>query len=235
MKIALLTSLFALSSIGIAQNYPKPWETPSRKSSFFIGGSYGFASSSPEDAIDVEENFFTPVFNDVFGENFIIQNKIDAVNVEYLASLEFGVVSEFSNNLEFIFSGEILFSDASDTLIDGSGISSYEITNFGFLVNARVAYNFSPYLKVYAGGGIGFLSSDLDINSDIVDRISGFGNFSGQESIFVWQATAGLELKPVEHIGLFVQYRYLGGEDYDDLNFTAIDDSFVDVGARFYF
>lgn len=227
MKKTILITTLALSSFSFAQedvNFEEPWESNSSRPQFFIGGSYGFASDTPEQALNVSDSLFVP---SLFG--ITPANEIDAIGFDNMASFELGFISKLRNNVSFILSAEFLWGGAENSLSNASVDIDYDADNYAFLINGKLAYDINPYASIYLGGGIGTLRSELTIND------SYFGNVYAEEDIFIWQGAAGIEVKPVEQLGIFVQYRYLSGADFEQLNFTAISDSFVDVGARFYF
>ena len=215
MKRTILLTTLALSSLGMAQdayenldNTQEPWQSGARTGRFFIGAGYGFASD---------------------GAASINDTSIDAINVDELISIEFGYKQSF-NALTVSYSAELIFGEGSDSGIDSFGDNvSYESQNVGFLANIKFGYDFSQYFSAYIGGGIGSLRNEFDYFD------SSLGSSYFEESLFIYQATAGVEFKPVEQLAIYVEYNYLSGEDFDNEDFTAIEDSFVDVGARFYF
>jgi len=130
-------------------------------------------------------------------------------------------------------------------VIDDEFIGGYKSSNIGVLLNVKIAHDFTEYFSAYVGGGIGLIRNEythMVQSSGIAPREP---DAHSHHNTFAWQVTAGVEFSPIEQFAFFAQYRYLSGGEIDvingndSLNFTSnpsvIEDSFVEVGARFYF
>lgn len=153
----------------------------------------------------------------------------DAFNVDELISFEFGIKNPIQDRLSYTLSAELIFGEMDASFSDDTGFGSIDSDTFGFMANARLSYELAPNFTIYGGAGIGFLDSEVTI------RESGFRPLRDSETVFAYQFIAGLEYRVTYNVALFSQFRYLSGSDFDNTSFTAIDDSFVDFGARFYF
>ncbi|MDC0088105.1 porin family protein [Akkermansiaceae bacterium] len=149
----------------------------------------------------------------------------DAFNVDELISFEFGVKHQIQDRLSFSLSTEIIFGETDERF----GREFVDVDSFGFMANVKLAYEVLPNLTIYGGAGIGFIDSEL------TSIEPGVRATRDSETVFAYQFIAGLEYQVTGNVALFSQFRYLSGEDFDFVSFTAIDDSFVDFGARFYF
>lgn len=139
-----------------------------------------------------------------------------------LFSFELGQKYSTSSNLSHILSLEILGSTYEDDFVSASSI--------GFLVNYKAEFEFNSYFSAYIGGGLGSAIGTLEVTD-----YYGYTD-DASESVLAYQAMFGIEVKPTEKFGIYVQYRYISGTDFEDVeDFTAIEDNYVDLGARFYF
>jgi len=231
MKITtfIVAGALSLTSLGQEVEIEQPWKNGQSKTKFFISGGYGFASEGAASGEDIYDDFINPIFGEP--EDFLYSpgNNVDAINIDNLVFVEFGLKKSWEY-FNLVFSAEFLFSRSEIDELDRNGFNiEYESKNFGGTVNIKGEFQPSRYVSFYAGAGIGALDHTIDYRDD-------YGaTFSGEETVLIWQATAGIELKPIEQVGIFVQYRYLAGEDFEGLDITTIKDSFVDVGTRFYF
>jgi len=183
----------------------------------FIGGSYGFAADGEDSTSGLQGDF--------------------------LWSFETGAKYKHAKGVTSTLSLEFLgtfYEDVASFTENGYAYSTgLQAQNTGVFVNYRVGYDVNRFLSIYAGGGIGAVFSQVEAAVAYQSQTNSLdsGNVSGEETYttFGYQAVAGVEVKPVSSFAIFAQYRYLSGSEIDDLSIKAIDDSFVDVGARFYF
>jgi len=175
---------------------------------FFIGVGYGFASDGVYEGGD-----------------------FDALNVDDLIAIELGFKKKYQS-LTLSFSAEIMFGEGETFYSDVAGALAYDSNNIGAFANIKAEYEVSDQFSIYAGAGIGGMSTDLELAA--TDFIDIFG-VEGNEGVLAYQFMIGAEFKPVDQLGIYVQYRYMSGQDLENFDFTVIEDSFVDVGARFYF
>lgn len=153
----------------------------------------------------------------------------DGYQGDGLFSLEMGAKFRNDAYTSGVLSVELLGSSYSDS---ASGYA-IDADSTGVLVNGKFMYTPNPYVSFYIGGGIGVLNADVGLvtPTQIVEA---------RESVFAYQGFVGVEFKPTPTFALYIQYRYLSGEDFDGIDpnvdiRTVIDDSYLDLGARFYF
>lgn len=140
-----------------------------------------------------------------FGEN------TTGAKVKFDPGARFGLHSGF----EFCdwFAAEAEFGAMANNVrsIDGaSRVHNASFANVPFLLNGRLQWpNRSP-LTPYIGAGAGFSEAIID-----ADRIE-FGNtyFTGSDSdtVFAWQAFAGLRWRLNERMGFGLEYRYFAAQ-----------------------
>jgi len=153
------------------------------------------------------------------------------LNVDDLIAIELGFKKMYQS-LTLSFSAEIMFGEGETFYSDVAGALAYDSNNIGAFANIKAEYEVSDQFSIYAGAGIGGMSTDLELAA--TDFIDIFG-VEGNEGVLAYQFMIGAEFKPVDQLGIYVQYRYMSGQDLENFDFTVIEDSFVDVGARFYF
>ena len=158
-------------------------------------------------------------------------DSIDAFQGDDLFSLEFGSKYNLQNGLQAIFSAEV-FGTGEDFIFENSDstFSDIEATSIAVMVNAKLSYQVHPAFSFYAGGGLG-------VTTSIIEEFDRFGSLGrDSESVLGYQFFAGVEVNPFgNQVGFFAQYRYVNGDEFDASDLTAINDSFFDLGARFYF
>ena len=166
----------------------------------------------------------------VFGENIYfgigygsavdgIRQVTDAVNVDQIFSVEIGLQKRF-DKFSYAISAELLYANGSESF-EGDDVES---RNFGGLLNLTLAFHPVENVSVFVGAGFGGLDHSLE-----------FSGVEFEESVFIWTTKIGLEFKATQNLALVAQYRYIWGEDFENLNFTAIQDGFIEVAARYYF
>ncbi|HLH54169.1 MAG TPA: outer membrane beta-barrel protein [Verrucomicrobiae bacterium] len=82
--------------------------------------------------------------------------------------------------------------------------------NVPFLVNGKFQYPNSSPLTPYAGAGVGFSEAIIDVGRIDINGTSLHGNIS--DTVFAWQAFAGLRYQINESMGLSVEYRYFAAD-----------------------
>jgi len=111
------------------------------------------------------------------------------------------------------FSGEaeIRFMENSISSITGADrVHNAYYANVPFLVNAKFQYPTKCIVMPYIGAGVGFSQALMD-----VDQISLAGtSLNGHmwDTVFAWQAFAGLRFKINEQMGLSVEYHYFAAD-----------------------
>jgi opacity protein-like surface antigen len=82
--------------------------------------------------------------------------------------------------------------------------------NFPVLFNGKVQLpNRTPFTP-YAGAGVGFCQSYLDVDTLQIGGTTLHGDTS--DTVFAWQAFAGLRFRINEQMGLSVEYRYFAAD-----------------------
>ncbi len=200
--ILLATAFFTSTAFAQFGRY-----TPNHKD-FFIGVGYGFASDGAYEGGD-----------------------FDALNVDELIAIELGYKKTYQS-LTLSFSAEVMFGEGETLYSNAVGAFEYDSNNVGVFANIKAEYEISDQLSIYAGAGIGGMSTDLELAA--TDFVDIYG-IEGNEGVLAYQFMVGAEFKPIDQLGIYVQYRYMSGQDLENFDFTVIEDSFVDVGARFYF
>ena len=92
-----------------------------------------------------------------------------------------------------------------DFITDVEDLDAF-LVNFPFMVNARL--HFPTYYRVapYIGAGVGGNSSVLEADIITVNGTSVEG--SEVDTVFAWQAFAGLRFSIGQHMGVSLEYRY---------------------------
>jgi OmpA-OmpF porin, OOP family len=157
---------------------------------FYVKGDVG--GNITED-IDVES---------FFGEN------VSGVKLEMDPGLRGGIVGGFQVTDWFATELELGFMVNEVSSVKGGGfVNDATISNVPFLVNARFQYS-NPRLLVtpYAGAGVGGSQVIFDVDELSIGNVTMWG--SDSDTVFAWQAFAGLRFALNEQMGLSVEYRY---------------------------
>lgn len=151
----------------------------------------------------------------------------------------FGVQNALFPGLRLELEG--LFSN--NGLDDLNDLQTRTVGGFG---NLLYQIKLGPF-QSYAGGGVGYGSSRLEVDSDPGEIGFNDGDPSVSDGGFLWQLKAGFAIPVRRHLTLDVGYRYLNGAEIDDVGvvdpltqLTAISDlepvvHSVNVGLRFRF
>jgi len=111
------------------------------------------------------------------------------------------------------FEGEAqlgFFGNRIDSISGASRVHDASFANVPFLINARLQYpNRSP-LTPYLGAGVGFSESILDVGNITIGNITMHGNDS--DTVFAYQAFAGLRYALNERMGLSLEYHYFASD-----------------------
>lgn len=111
------------------------------------------------------------------------------------------------------FSGEVEigFSENSIKSITGADrVHDSWLGNVPFLVNAKLQYPNSSRLIPYLGAGAGFSEKWISVGQISLGGTSLHGDIG--DTVFAWQAFAGLRYKLNEQMGLSLEYHYLVAE-----------------------
>jgi opacity protein-like surface antigen len=117
----------------------------------------------------------------------------------------------------FALEGETAFmQNKIDSITGADRVHDAWFANIPFLANAKLQLpNQSPFTP-YVGAGAGFSISMIDVSEISLNGTSFNGNIS--DTVFAWQAFAGLRYKINSQMGLSFEYRYF---DADGARWTA--------------
>jgi opacity protein-like surface antigen len=162
-------------------------------SKFYIKGDVG--GNVTQDA-NLDE-FFGPVAPDT--------------KVKFDAGPRLGIAGGYQFTSWFALEGEIGFLDNKvDSITGASVVHDAWFINVPFMVNGKFQWpNRSP-LTPYVGAGVGFSEVILDVDQITLGGTSLHGNNS--DTVFAYQAFAGLRYKINERMGLSVEYHYLAAD-----------------------
>lgn len=102
------------------------------------------------------------------------------------------------------------YGNRIDSVTDATHIHDASFANIPFLVNAKLQYPNASPLTPYIGAGLGFSESILDVGSLTVNDVEMHG--SASDTVFAWQAFAGLRYALNERMGLSLEYRYFDAQ-----------------------
>lgn len=86
--------------------------------------------------------------------------------------------------------------------------ASGQITTLSYLINSYIDFENESYVTPYIGGGLGI--ADINMNDLRVND----KHFDGDDTVFAYQAAAGLGYDINESLTLDVGYRYFATEDH---------------------
>lgn len=102
------------------------------------------------------------------------------------------------------------FGNRIDSVTGATQVHDASFVNVPVLLNARLQYpNRSP-LMPYIGAGLGFSQTILDVDQLTVNDITLHG--SDSDTVFAYQAFAGLRYALNDHMGLSLEYHYFAAE-----------------------
>ena len=97
-----------------------------------------------------------------------------------------------------------------DSITGADRVHNAWFANVPFLVNGKLQYPNSSPLTPYVGAGVGFSESIIDVGRIDLGGTSLHGNIS--DTVFAWQAFAGLRYRFNDSMGLSVEYRYFAAD-----------------------
>ena len=97
-----------------------------------------------------------------------------------------------------------------DSITGADRVHNAWFANVPFLVNGKLQYPNSSPLTPYIGAGVGFSESIIDVGRIDLGGTSLHGNIS--DTVFAWQAFAGLRYRFNDSMGLSVEYRYFAAD-----------------------
>ncbi len=126
--------------------------------------------------------------------------------VEFDAGPRFGITAGY-DVLEFLgLEAQIGVMENEISSISGATDLDARFINIPFMANARL--HLPTYCRVspYVGAGVGGTSSILDSDHITINDVTLSGTDS--DTVFAWQAFAGVRFSLSQHMGLNFEYRY---------------------------
>jgi len=117
------------------------------------------------------------------------------------------------------FAGEVeigFVENRIDSITGADRVHDAWFANVPFLLNGRLQYPNSSPLTPYIGAGVGFSQALIDVEQLEIGGTSLHGNL--YDTVFAYQAFAGLRYKINDQMGLSIEYRYF---DADGANWQA--------------
>jgi opacity protein-like surface antigen len=123
--------------------------------------------------------------------------------------------------------------------LDGTRLRNLngDIGTLAFMANGFFDFHNPSIMTPYIGGGVGFAS--LHLSDTTSGNVIVYG--AADDTVFAWQAGAGVEIALNRQVSLDLGYRYFGTERADFESDLAIDTSMkfeshnATVGVRFRF
>jgi opacity protein-like surface antigen len=112
----------------------------------------------------------------------------------------------------FALEGELGFmGNHINSITSATYIHDAYLANMPFLVNAKFMLPNRTIVTPFIGAGVGFSQTILDAdNISILDTAGGVTTMHGNDwdTVFAWQAFAGLKFRVNDYMGIAVEYRY---------------------------
>jgi len=105
---------------------------------------------------------------------------------------------------------EVGFMENQISEITRAHVHDTWIANIPFLVNGKFQFPNSTIVTPYAGAGVGFSESWLSADHISLGGTSLHGDI--YDTVFAWQAFAGLRFRINEQMGLSVEYHYFNAD-----------------------
>jgi opacity protein-like surface antigen len=107
-----------------------------------------------------------------------------------------------------------------DSITGANRIHDAWFANVPFLVNGKLQYPNSSPVTPYVGAGIGFSEAIIDVGRIDLAGTTLHGDIN--DTVFAWQAFAGLRYKINDSMGLSLEYRYFSADSASwQADFTA--------------
>jgi OOP family OmpA-OmpF porin len=127
--------------------------------------------------------------------------------VKFDAGFTAGITGGYQVTDWFAAEAEIGFMQNRISSITGADVvQNAWYVNVPFLINAKLQYPNSSPLTPYIGAGVGFSEALIDVDQVFLNGTSLHGSIG--DTVFAWQALAGLRYRLNERMGLSVEYRY---------------------------
>lgn len=174
---------------------PPPPPPPPQDTGFYIQGDVGGQWTH-----DVKLNEF-------FGVPLTPDSKI-----KLEPGIRAGVAGGYQFCSFFALEGELGFmGNHIDSITSAVYIHDAYLANMPFLVNAKFMLPNRSIVTPFVGAGVGFSETILDAdNISILDTAGGVTTMHGNDwdTVFAWQAFAGLKFRVNDYMGISVEYRY---------------------------
>jgi opacity protein-like surface antigen len=111
------------------------------------------------------------------------------------------------------FAGEVelgFMENRIDSITGADRVHDAWFANVPFLVNGKLQYPNSSPLTPYIGAGVGFSEALIDVDQIDLGGTSLHGDMN--DTVFAWQAFAGLRYRINDQMGLSVEYRYFAAD-----------------------
>ena len=126
--------------------------------------------------------------------------------------LRAGVAGGYQFNDFFALEGELGFMGSHiESITSATYIHDAYYANLPFLVNARLQFPNRSIVTPFIGAGVGFSQTILDVdNISIMDTQGGITTMHGSDwdTVFAWQAFAGLKFRINDYMRVSIQYHY---------------------------
>ncbi len=106
------------------------------------------------------------------------------------------------------------YGNRIDSITGATEVHDARFANVPFLANVKLQYPNSSRFTPYIGGGAGFSESILDVGRITIPEGGGYVTMHGNSSdtVFAYQAFAGLRYALNERMGLSLEYHYFGAD-----------------------
>jgi opacity protein-like surface antigen len=116
----------------------------------------------------------------------------------------------------FALEGELGFmGNRINSITSATFIHDAYVANMPLLVNAKFMLPNRTIVTPFAGAGVGFSQTIIDVdNISILDTAGGVTSMHGSDwdTVFAWQAFAGLKFRINDYMGVSVEYRYFAAD-----------------------
>ena len=111
------------------------------------------------------------------------------------------------------FAGEVevgFLENRIDSITGADRVHDSWFGNVPFLLNGKLQYPNSTHFTPYAGAGVGFSEAFLSVGHIDIGGTSLHGDIN--DTVFAWQAFAGVRYSLNERMGLSLEYRYFAAD-----------------------
>ena len=131
--------------------------------------------------------------------------------VKFDPGYRFGLGGGYQLTEWFAAEAEVGFMGNRITSITGaSEVHDTWFMNVPFLVNAKLQWPNRSLITPYIGGGVGFSEAILDVGNITINDTTLHGD--NADTVFAYQAFAGLRYRFNDRMGLSLEYRYFAAD-----------------------